>query len=53
MIHPRIEIVGSVAKHYSFKNANLTGKILQFYEPEGMSSLELSKIKLQQTETIF
>lgn len=45
--------MGSIAKHYSFNNGNLSGKFLQSYEQEGMSSLELGKIKLWQTETIF
>lgn len=53
MLHPGTGIVGSTAEHYSFNNGNLTGKFAQSYEPEGMSSLELSKIKLQQTEPTF
>lgn len=53
MLNPETEIERSIAKHYSFYNGNLTGRFLQSYEPEEMSSLELSEIKLQQTEPTF
>lgn len=53
MFSPGTGIVRSTAKHYSFNNGNLSGKFLQSYESEEMSSLELSEIKLQQTEPTF
>lgn len=44
--HPGTGTVGTIAKHYNFNKGNLAGNFLQSYEPEDMSNLELSKIKL-------
>lgn len=52
-LHPGTRIVGSSAKHSSFSYRNLFWKFLQSCEPEGMSSPELNKMKLQQKEPTF